>query len=54
MKAINSVALPIIRIVKRTMIRLGGWSGPIDFVIVKMDDFDIVLGMKFLPSPSVW
>ncbi|TYK26611.1 reverse transcriptase [Cucumis melo var. makuwa] len=27
MKAVNSVALPIIGLVKRTMIRLGGWSG---------------------------
>ena len=45
MKAVNSAALPIVGLVKRTMIKLGGWSGPVDFVVVKMDDFDVVLGM---------
>ncbi|KAA0034361.1 Asp_protease domain-containing protein [Cucumis melo var. makuwa] len=44
----HSVALPIIGLVKRTMIRLGGWSGLVNFVVVKMDDFDVVLGMEFL------
>ncbi|KAL4011218.1 hypothetical protein IC575_028270 [Cucumis melo] len=44
----NFAALPIIGLVKRTMIRLGGWSSLVDFVVVKMDDFDVVLGMKFL------
>ncbi|TYK19581.1 uncharacterized protein E5676_scaffold1274G00110 [Cucumis melo var. makuwa] len=58
MKAVNYVALPIVRLVKRTTIKLGGWKGPVDFVVVKMDDFDVVLGMEFLlehqviPMPS--
>ncbi|KAA0050695.1 uncharacterized protein E5676_scaffold1737G00110 [Cucumis melo var. makuwa] len=58
MKALNSVALPIVGLVKRTTIKLGGWKGPVDFVVVKMDDFDVVLGMEFLlehkviPTPS--
>ncbi|KAA0063885.1 uncharacterized protein E6C27_scaffold616G00090 [Cucumis melo var. makuwa] len=58
MKAVNSIALPILGLVKRTMIKLGGWRGPVDFVVVKMDDFDVVLGMEFLlkhqviPMPS--
>ncbi|KAA0036726.1 uncharacterized protein E6C27_scaffold1244G00110 [Cucumis melo var. makuwa] len=43
---------------KRTVIKLGGWKGPVDFMVVKMDDFDVVLGMEFLlehqviPMPS--
>ncbi|KAA0063458.1 uncharacterized protein E5676_scaffold110G00320 [Cucumis melo var. makuwa] len=53
MKAVNSAALPIIGLVKRTMIRLGGWSGLVDFVVVKMDDFDVVLGMEFLLEHQV-
>ncbi|KAL4027588.1 hypothetical protein IC575_010758 [Cucumis melo] len=53
MKAVNSAALPIIGLVKRTMIRLGGWSGLVDFGVVKMDDFDVVLGMKFLLEHQV-
>ncbi|KAA0059143.1 uncharacterized protein E6C27_scaffold430G00550 [Cucumis melo var. makuwa] len=58
MKAVNSIALPIVGLVKRTTIKLGGWRGPVDFVVVKMDDFDVVLGMEFLlehqviPMPS--
>ncbi|TYK01392.1 uncharacterized protein E5676_scaffold29G00860 [Cucumis melo var. makuwa] len=58
MKAVNFVALPIVGLVKRTTIKLGGWKGPLDFVAVKMDDFDVVLGMEFLlehqviPMPS--
>ncbi|TYK09914.1 uncharacterized protein E5676_scaffold16G00270 [Cucumis melo var. makuwa] len=58
MKAVNSVTLPIVRLVKRTTIKLGGWKCSIDFVVVKMDDFDVVLKMEFLlehqviPMPS--
>ncbi|KAA0060490.1 uncharacterized protein E6C27_scaffold22G003260 [Cucumis melo var. makuwa] len=58
MKVVNSIALPIVGLVKRTTIKLGGWRGPVDFVVVKMDDFDVVLGMEFLlehqviPMPS--
>ncbi|KAA0051567.1 Endo-1,4-beta-xylanase A [Cucumis melo var. makuwa] len=29
MKAVNSVALPIVGLVKRTRIKLGGWKGPV-------------------------
>ncbi|KAL0545180.1 hypothetical protein IC582_020327 [Cucumis melo] len=35
------------------MIRLEGWSGLVDFVVVKMDDFDVVLGMEFLLEHQV-
>ena len=30
------------------MIRLEGWNSLIDFMVVKMDDFHVVLGMEFL------
>ncbi|KAA0037517.1 uncharacterized protein E5676_scaffold808G001050 [Cucumis melo var. makuwa] len=53
MKAVNSIALPIVELVKRTTIKLGGWRGPVDFVVVKMDDFDVVLGMEFLLEHQV-
>ncbi|KAA0062302.1 uncharacterized protein E5676_scaffold313G003310 [Cucumis melo var. makuwa] len=53
MKAVNSAALPIIGLVKRTMIRLRGWSGLVDFVVVKMDDIDVVLGIEFLLEHQV-
>lgn len=53
MKAVNSVALPIVGLVKRTTMRMGEWSGPIDLVVAKMDDFDVVLGMEFLLEHQV-
>ncbi|KAA0037095.1 uncharacterized protein E5676_scaffold453G00070 [Cucumis melo var. makuwa] len=58
MKTVNSIALPVVGLVKQTTIKLGGWKGRVDFVVVKMDDFDVVLGMEFLlehqviPMPS--
>ncbi|TYK23114.1 uncharacterized protein E5676_scaffold142G001050 [Cucumis melo var. makuwa] len=48
MKAVNSIALPVVGLVKQTTIKLGGWKSRVDFVVVKMDDFDVVLGMEFL------
>ncbi|TYK09781.1 uncharacterized protein E5676_scaffold127G00710 [Cucumis melo var. makuwa] len=58
MKAVNFVVLLIVGLVERMTIKLGGWKGPVDFVVVKMDDFDVILGMEFLlehqviPMPS--
>ncbi|KAA0057276.1 uncharacterized protein E5676_scaffold279G00060 [Cucumis melo var. makuwa] len=53
MKVVNSIVLPIVGLVKQTMIKLGGWKGPVDFVVVKMDDFDVVQGMEFLLEHQV-
>ena len=53
MKVVNSATLPIVRLVKRTTIRMGEWSGLIDLVVAKMDDFDVVLGMEFLLEHQV-
>lgn len=38
MKVFNSTALPILRV----------WTGQIDFVIIKIDDFDIMLEIDLL------
>ncbi|KAA0065708.1 uncharacterized protein E6C27_scaffold90G001810 [Cucumis melo var. makuwa] len=40
-KVVNSAALPIVELVKRTMMKLEGWNSPADFVVVKMDNFDV-------------
>ncbi|KAA0067456.1 Asp_protease_2 domain-containing protein [Cucumis melo var. makuwa] len=59
MKVVNFVTLYIVRLVKRTTIKLRRWKGLVDFMVVKMDDFDLLLGMEFLlehqviPMPSV-
>ena len=48
MKAVKSMALPILGIARKATLKLGTWSSLVDFVIVKMDEFDVVLGMEFL------
>ena len=53
MKVVNSRALPVVGIVKRTTIQLEGLSGFVDFVVVGMDDFDVVLEMEFLLEHQV-
>ena len=47
MKFINWVILSVLGVVKRSPIKLGTWTGQTDFLIVEMDDFNIVLGMDF-------
>ncbi|KAH9752508.1 Endonuclease [Citrus sinensis] len=47
MKAVNSPAKPIGGIAQGVYITLGTWSGKLDFSIVPMDDFKMVLGMEF-------
>ncbi|TXG60985.1 hypothetical protein EZV62_012348 [Acer yangbiense] len=57
-KVVNSPAKPIASIAKAIPVCLGTWSGKLDFSIVPMDDFQVVLGMKFFdrvyafPFPS--
>ncbi|KAA0050739.1 uncharacterized protein E5676_scaffold726G00110 [Cucumis melo var. makuwa] len=53
MKVVNFGSLPIVGLVKQTVIKLGGWKGPVDFVVVNIDDFDVVLGMEFLLEHQV-
>ena len=53
MKVVNSTALLIVGLVKWTVIQLRGCSNPVDFVVVDMDGFDVILGMKFLLEHQV-
>ena len=53
MKVVNFTVLLVVEIVKGTIIQLGGWSGLVDFVVVGMDDFEVVLEMKFLLEHQV-
>ena len=48
MKAVNSEAFSIVGVSKRVSFKLGAWIGELDLVMVCMDDFDVVLEMKFL------
>ena len=53
MKAVNSEALPIVRVSKGVPFKIGDWTGELDLVVVRMDDFDVVLGMEFLLEHKV-
>ena len=53
MKVMNSIALPVVGLVKQAEIQLEGWSGLVDFMVVGMDDFDVVLEMEFLIEHQV-
>ncbi len=47
MKAVNSPTKPIAAIVQGMHTTLGPWSGNLDFFIVPIDEFKMVLGMEF-------
>ena len=47
MKAVNSPAKLIMGIAQGVHITLGTWSGMLDFSIMPMDDFKMVIGMEF-------
>ena len=53
MKAVNSEALPIVGVSKRVPLQLAEWTGSVDLVVVRMNDFDVVLGMEFLLEHKV-
>ncbi|CAO2814184.1 unnamed protein product [Amaranthus hypochondriacus] len=54
MKAIKSEAIPIYGRSWGVLIRLGEWSGKVDFLVVDMDDQAVVLGMEFLTKVEPW
>ncbi|GJS97949.1 putative retrotransposon gag domain, aspartic peptidase domain protein [Tanacetum coccineum] len=47
-KAVNSPAKPIQGVAKDVRAKIGEWEGTIDFSVVLMDDFKVVLGLEFL------
>ena len=52
-KVINSSAKTIDEVVYGVKLRLGKWSGMVDFSVVPTDDYSIVLGMDFLVKVKV-
>uniref|UniRef100_A0A803N4K8 Uncharacterized protein n=1 Tax=Chenopodium quinoa TaxID=63459 RepID=A0A803N4K8_CHEQI len=48
MKAINSTSTPICGKAWRVPVHFGKWKGKLDFLVVEMDDEDVVIGMEFL------
>ncbi|KAK9725073.1 hypothetical protein RND81_05G120500 [Saponaria officinalis] len=50
LKAVNSSSTPIYGVAYQVPIRLGKWKGRTKFMVVDMDDEDVVLGMEFINS----
>ena len=48
MEVFNLETLPTVGVSKRVSLKRGAWSGEMDLVVVRMDNFDVVLGMDFL------
>uniref|UniRef100_A0A803MQY0 Uncharacterized protein n=1 Tax=Chenopodium quinoa TaxID=63459 RepID=A0A803MQY0_CHEQI len=48
MKAINSKAMPVYGRAWGVQVLLGKWKGKVNFLVVDIDDEDVVLGMEFL------
>ncbi|GFS40680.1 hypothetical protein Acr_00g0069830 [Actinidia rufa] len=47
-KAINTEARPIYGVARDMRLHIGDWCGQVDFIMVPMDDYPIVLGMELL------
>uniref|UniRef100_A0A803MQY1 Uncharacterized protein n=1 Tax=Chenopodium quinoa TaxID=63459 RepID=A0A803MQY1_CHEQI len=48
MKAINSKAMPMYGRAWEVPVHLGKWKGKVNFLVVDIDDEDVMLGMEFL------
>ncbi|KAL6202217.1 hypothetical protein ACLB2K_025926 [Fragaria x ananassa] len=57
-KAVNTAATPIVGVVRDVEVRIGAWKGRVDFTVVEMDDYGMVIGLEFMdkarafPIPS--
>ncbi|KAL0303799.1 UNVERIFIED_CONTAM: hypothetical protein Sradi_6248000 [Sesamum radiatum] len=51
-KAVNSKAVPVSSIAN-TKLSVGSWSGQCDFMVVGLDDFDVILGIDFFIVANV-
>jgi len=48
MKTVNSPPIGVLGIAERVDTTLGEWTGNVDFTIVQIDDYEVVLGMEFM------
>ncbi|VVB03697.1 unnamed protein product [Arabis nemorensis] len=47
-KTVNAKAQPVNGVAYGIEMQLGSWSGPVNFSVIPMDDFKVVLGMDFM------
>ena len=53
MKIVNSKALANMGLAKQVFVKIGTWEGTTNLTAVRMDDFDVILGMEFLVEEGV-
>ncbi|RVW42674.1 RNA-directed DNA polymerase-like [Vitis vinifera] len=53
LKAVNSATKPSHGVARGVTMHIGSWEGRVDFTVVPMDDFKMVLGMDFLQKVKV-
>ncbi|KAM2962837.1 hypothetical protein FF2_020854 [Malus domestica] len=51
-KTVNSAATPIVGVARNVQVDIGTWKGKIDFTVVKMDDYGVVIGLEFMDKAS--
>jgi hypothetical protein len=47
LKAVNSEAQPVTGIAYLVHLKVGEWFGKVNFLVVPLDDFDVILGNEF-------
>ncbi|XP_070671985.1 uncharacterized protein [Malus domestica] len=47
-KTVNSAATPIVGVARNVRVDIGTWKGKIDFTVVKIDDYGVVIGLEFM------
>ena len=59
LKTVNAAPQPLLGMVKNVSLVVGTWQGTVDFTVVPLDDFKVVLGMEFfrqakaVPTPHL-
>ncbi|CAL8996076.1 unnamed protein product [Prunus brigantina] len=48
MKTVNSTAKPIDGVARGVELHIATWNGVVDFSVISMDDYDVMLGMEFM------
>ena len=46
--AVNSEAKPVLGIAYGVKFKVGEWTGKVNFLVMELDDFDVILGDEFL------
>uniref|UniRef100_A0A803N6J6 Uncharacterized protein n=1 Tax=Chenopodium quinoa TaxID=63459 RepID=A0A803N6J6_CHEQI len=50
LKTVNTIPAPIHGVARGVPLQLSEWKGTVDFIVVDMDDFNLVLGLEFMDS----